>query len=187
MDGSRVLPNFKDFDDPDVFKAGAKNSFSAEALNFALEFDDDKALYASDLNTGSVISLLHATPKPTKTRWINLWCPEKQKDTVKALANHYGFSRRTLAVMTTDPHKPDVAATEIPQSPLRAMYNRLKDRSSFDSHALDVEMSSTSESPVSHATSLDLNHYRIIDEVWYFCSIDWGDKCKGSVSCWDQG
>lgn len=186
MDGSRVLPNFKDFDKPDVYKDGEKYILRANALNFVLEFDSDEALYASGLNTDSVKSLLQATPKPTKTRWINLWCPEQQKDTVKALATHYGLSPRNIGLMISDPYKPDVAATEIPQSPFRTMIHRFKDRSSFDSHAADVEMTSTDESPVSHATSLDLNHYRIIDEVWYFCSIDWGDKCKDSVRSCDQ-
>lgn len=187
MDGSRVLPNFKDFDKPDVYKAGEKYNLRADALNFALEFDSDEALYASDLKTDSVISLLQATPKPTKTRWINLWCPERQKDTVEAIGTHYGLSPRNIGLMTTDPNKPVVAATEIPQSPFRAMFHRLKDRSSLDSHAADVEMTSTDESPVSHSASLNLNHYLIIDEVWYFCSVDWGDKCKGSGRTCDQG
>ena len=190
MDGSRVLPNFKNFDDSDVFKAGERYNLRADALNFALEFDSDKALYASDLNTDSVKSLLQATPKPTKTRWINLWCPERQKDTVEAIGTHYGLSRRNIGFMTTDPNKPVVAATETPQSPFRAMFHglsRLKDSPSLDSHAADVEMTSADESPVSHSMSLDLNHYLIIDEVWYFCSIDWGDKCKESVRSCGQG
>lgn len=26
--------------------------------------------------------------------------------------------------------------------------------------------------------SLDLNHYRIADDVWHFSSVDWGRNCK---------
>ena len=31
---------------------------------------------------------------------------------------------------------------------------------------------------VSKRSGLDLNHYRIVNEVWHFMSVDWGYRCK---------
>lgn len=182
MDGSRVLPGFEDFDDRNVYNIGKDYILKANALSFALEFDSDKALFASNLDRDAIGQLLQATPKPTKTRWINLWCPEQQKGTVEALATHYGFSPRTLGLMISDPYKPALVPMENRHSRLRARIHRLKlDRQSFESHAADVEMSPTYDQPASHTVGLDLNHYRIVNEVWYYCSVDWGSKCEKSV------
>ena len=180
MDGSGVLAGFEDLDDPKVFLRGEKHILKANALNFALEFDDDKAVLAPDLDTKSVEKLLQTAAKPTKTRWINLWCPERQKDTVKALAKHYGFSPRTCGLMICDPEKPAMVAMESYQTHgMRARMHRWKlDRQSIDSHAVDLEMTPTYEKLASHDAGLDLNHYRLVNEVWYYCSVDWGSKCK---------
>ena len=181
MDDSRTRLGFENFDDPNVYRRGAKHVLKANALNFVLEFDSEKAFLALDLQSESITDLLQTELEPTKTRWINLWSPELQKKTVKALATHYEFSPRTGGIMTSDPDKPAVVTTANQQNRKRAMLPWLKDRSSFDSHAEDVEMTPTREEPPSHATSLDMNHYRIVNEVWYYCSVDWGTKCKGSV------
>ncbi|KAL8793541.1 MAG: hypothetical protein Q9195_003914 [Heterodermia aff. obscurata] len=178
MDGSRTLLGFENFDDPNVYHRGAKHILKANALNFVLEFDSDKALLASDLKSDSIAELLQTPIEPTKTRWINLWSPEQQKKTVKALATYYGFSPRTEGVMTSDPGRPAVVTTANQQNRKRAMLPWLKDRSSSDSHAEDVEMTPTHERPPTHATSLDMNHYRMVNEVWYYCSVDW-DLCVG--------
>ena len=181
MDGSRILPGFENFDEPNVYHRGAKHILKANALNFVLEFDSNKALFASDLGSESITELLETTLEPTKTRWINLWSPEQQKETIKALATRYGFSRRTAGVMTSDPRRPAVVTTANQLNRKRAMLPWIKDRSSFDSRTEDLEMTPTREQPPSHATSLDMNHYRMVNEVWYYCSVDWGTRCKGSV------
>ena len=179
MDGSRVLPGFEDFDKANVYKRSEDYIVKADALNFVIEYDSDKALAALALDTTSVEELLRAGLAPTRTRWINLWCPERQKQTVTAIAKHYGFSPRLLALMTSDPDKPVVAPMENHQSRMRAMMHRWKtERPSFESQAADIEMMKTLEEPASHATTPDLNHYRIVNEVWYFCSVDWGSRCK---------
>lgn len=179
MDGSGVLPYFEDFDKADVCKAGEEYILKADALNFAIEFDSDKALLALELNTASVQQLLQAEPGSTKTRWLGLWCPERQRETVTALATHYGFSPRLLGLMCQDPEKPVVAAMEIPQSRLKAMLHHWKpERASFESQGADLEMTPAFKQSASHALNLNLNHYRVVDQVWYYCSVDWGSKCK---------
>ena len=47
--------------------------------------------------------------------------------------------------------------------------------------AADLEGRVTSsEQPSISSTrpSLDLNHYRIVDDVWHYSSVDWGRNCK---------
>ncbi len=41
-----------------------------------------------------------------------------------------------------------------------------------------VEMQEVQSSTAANS-GLDLNHYHIVDEVWHYNSVDWGDKCKG--------
>ena len=182
MDGSNVLPNFKDFDKADVCKAGESYILQPDALNFALEFDSDQALLGLGLGATSVQDLLQAEKVSAKSRWICLWCPEQQKDIVMALGAHYGFSPRLRGFMCQDPEKPVIATMDNHQSHYRNKLPGLRrwksERASFESQSPDLEMTSTFEQPASHAMDLDLNHYRMVDQVWYYCSVDWGSKCK---------
>lgn len=52
-----------------------------------------------------------------------------------------------------------------------------KERKSMDTHSSDPEAHEMEESR-RNDRPLDLNHYRIVDEVWHFCSVDWGSKCE---------
>jgi len=52
-----------------------------------------------------------------------------------------------------------------------------KERKSIDTHSSDPEAHEMEESRRDNSP-LDLNHYRIVDEVWHFCSVDWGSKCE---------
>ena len=178
MDGSRTLPGFEDFDKAEVYKKSEDYVATADALNFAIEYDSDRALVALALDTSSMEELLQAKLASTRTRWINLWCPERQKKTVEALARHYRFSPRLVALMTSDHDKPVVAPMENHESWRTRMHRFKLDRSSFESQAADIEKMQTLNEPASHATTPDLNHYTIVNEVWYFCSVDWGSKCK---------
>lgn len=59
-----------------------------------------------------------------------------------------------------------------------------KDEKSMSDYVLDLEgrMSSAEQPIVRHVDrTLDLNHYRIVDEVWHFSSVDWGSNCKVSI------
>jgi hypothetical protein len=42
----------------------------------------------------------------------------------------------------------------------------------------DIESVDTPATPAYSHMTLDINHYRIVDEVWHFASIDWGHRCK---------
>ena len=56
-----------------------------------------------------------------------------------------------------------------------------KERMSLDKHPADpesIEMEKSSDL----IKPLDLNHYRIVNEIWHFCSVDWGSKCKAILT-----
>lgn len=51
----------------------------------------------------------------------------------------------------------------------------------------DIEMASPpvlgagepeSEPESEPASELNLNYYQFVNEVWHFCSVDWGSRCK---------
>ena len=103
--------------------------------------------------------------------------PQELINIYKLLAIHYGFSPRLLGVMCSEPIRPagiedqllehTVEETKVAQSHVRGSGG-------------DLEMQ-YSQQP--HAEALDLNHYRVVSEVWHYSSIDWGNKCKNLLSC----
>ena len=79
--------------------------------------------------------------------------------------------------MACEPLKPALVVHEERPSRTRALVQTFRDRKSTDTHSSDPEAVEMVE-PHKNDGDLDLNHYRIIDEVWHFCSVDWGSKCK---------
>ena len=58
------------------------------------------------------------------------------------------------------------------------------ERRSVESQSLDLEKEgmTISTSPPPH--TLNLSHYRLVEEVWHYCSVDWSNKCtenRGSL------
>ena len=49
---------------------------------------------------------------------------------------------------------------------------------SVESHTSDIEAHEMVNASRSKASGLDLNHYRVVNEVWHYCSVDWGSRCK---------
>lgn len=77
-------------------------------------------------------------------------------------------------------------------SPLRAAYNRMQnqfmDRGSIDTtHSSDPERDEKATYLPVHSQMRDLNHYRVVDQVWHYCSVDWGSRylCIGYNSLSD--
>ncbi len=79
--------------------------------------------------------------------------------------------------MGCEPLTPALVVPEESLSRRQAIYKAYKERKSMDTHSSDPEAHEMEES---HKTDepLDLNHYRIVDEVWHYCSVDWGSKCE---------
>jgi hypothetical protein len=129
-DDIQDLPTYyKDFDDDDI--ATAFKNFDVErhfdvfdrktrdpnSSNFCVDFGDDEAYCAFDLPSQSFVRLTQ-TPRPANlhTRWINIWMPYVQKDTLHALAQYYDFSPRLLGLMCSDPVPPKPRSLETKQS-----------------------------------------------------------------------
>ena len=60
MAGFSDLPMFENFDDGEVYKRDERYIFQAEAQNFVIEFDMDKAIAALNLPAASIKELLDA-------------------------------------------------------------------------------------------------------------------------------
>lgn len=109
--------------------------------------------------------------------------------TLQSIALHYDFSPRLLGSMCTEPLKP----VPIPANQYKSRLHGLRylhrdkddqgdvDEKSIRDSSADLEGHlSPSDQPSISSTSetLDLNHYRIVDDVWHFSSVDWGLNCK---------
>ena len=130
----------------------------------------------------------------------NIWAPERQKPLVKvsrypplwksgkndisrqAIAAQYEFTPRLLGLMCADPLKP--ALVVVPDTPRSRVHDFLHhqketERTSMQSQGSDpespVQMTSI---PTVRDGGLDLSHYKIINEVWHYSSVDWGHRCR---------
>lgn len=78
--------------------------------------------------------------------------------------------------MLTDHDKPMPAVVPTQQEDVQAMMD--SSRKSVESHTGDIEGLHELREFESRAGELDLNYYRLVNEVWHFCSVDWGSRCK---------
>ncbi|KAF2866791.1 hypothetical protein BDV95DRAFT_552324 [Massariosphaeria phaeospora] len=186
-----ITAAFQDFDLERNFELFDRQTRNPNSTNFCMDFGDNDAWCAFDLGADSYSRLLQ-TPRPPNlhTRWINLWLPYTQKDTLHALGKHYDFSPRLLGLMCSDPVPPKRKPLQGNKSSatLRSRFSNRSRKSgksnSSRQHALDSE-SSIGMTEMMHSTQLemvrDLSHYHIVDDVWHWSSVDWGRRfvCLG--------
>lgn len=60
------------------------------------------------------------------------------------------------------------------KSSLPSMMHRQQDDIELAPHPV-LEASDVESEPESE---LNLNYYHLVNEVWHFCSVDWGSRCK---------
>ena len=190
LQDDEILEAFRDFDDGRNFDLFDRQTRNPRSSNFCVDFGDDDAYCAFDLGSDSFSRLL-STPRPPNlhTRWISLWLPYNQKDTLHALAKHYDFSPRLLGLMCSDPLPPkhDPLQTKKSSATLASgkSHKTLRSRRSQKSkgESLDSE-ESIGMTDMMHSTQLemvrDLSHYHIVDEVWHWSTVDWGRRCKSA-------
>ncbi|KAF2639817.1 hypothetical protein P280DRAFT_402517 [Massarina eburnea CBS 473.64] len=183
--------SFRDFDKESNFDIFDRQTREPHSSNFCLDFGDHDAFCAFDLGADS-ISRLISSPRPANlhTRWINLWIPYTQKDTLHALAKHYDFSPRLLGMMRSDPlpskeHQVRMKESSATVNSKNSHLSRLSRKSQRSKEgSLDSE-ESIGMTELMHSTQLemvrDLSHYHIVDEVWHWSSVDWGRRfvCLG--------
>jgi hypothetical protein len=86
--------------------------------------------------------------------------------------------------MCCDPLKPEPVANSPPRPARVKEILRTKSWRNFKRNELAAKKSPSSDTE-SHDlapgsgldSSLDLNHYRIVNELWHFMSVDWGHRC----------
>ncbi|KAF2463191.1 uncharacterized protein BDR25DRAFT_307938 [Lindgomyces ingoldianus] len=184
-----ITESFRNFDDERNFDLFDRQTRNPNSSNFCIDFGDDDAFCAFDLGADSFSRLLQ-TPRPPNlhTRWINLWQPYNQKDTLHTLAKHYDFSPRLLGFMCSDPvpPKPKSLQSKKSSSTLRSRGSNKSQKSQGSSKqtSLDSE-ESIGMTEMMQSTQLelvrDMSHYRMVDEVWHWSSLDWGRRfiCLG--------
>jgi hypothetical protein len=187
LEDDEVLESFRNFDDERNFDLFDRQIRNPRSNNFCVDFGDDDAFCAFDLGSDSFRRLL-STPRPPNlhTRWISLWLPYNQKDTLHALAKHYDFSPRMLGLMCSNPLPPKQDGLQTKKSSTtlgsrksqRSYWSRNSQKSKEES--LDSEQS-IGMTDMMHSTQLemvrDLSHYHIVDEVWHWSTVDWGRRC----------
>jgi hypothetical protein len=194
-----IRHDFRDFDSKSNFDLFDKQMGESKSSNFCLDFGEDNAFCAFDLDAQSYHKLLTSSrPAELHTRWINIWMPYNQKDLIKTLARQFDFTPRLLGTMESDPVPPRATAslrTQKSSSTLRSKLSRksknsnkssksgsIKERANEANEAsLDSE-ESIGMTEIMHSAQLemvqDLSHYQLVDDVWHYSTVDQGRRCE---------
>ena len=186
LDDEAISTSFRNLDyshNLDTFDLGVRNPASQ---NFIIDFGEDDAYCAFDLDSDSISRLVHSPrPQTLHTRWINIWLPYRQKETLFTLAQNYDFSPRLLALMCSDPlpPKPNPLQSKHSSTTLRSRRSnkshssRASEKTSSFGEEESIGMTSLMES-TQMGVAKDLGHYHVVDEVWHWSSVDWGRRCE---------
>ncbi len=177
--GDQVQQSFKSLDDPLVSDSSVVATQSRQTTNFVLDFSDDAAYVAFDLYPLSVAGLLdHERPDLLNTRWINVWAPAQQAPLLELLAQHYDFSPRLLALMSSRPRQQSQSSERRADNSHQWLRRRQVQVSSAKpdvEKGLD-ELSELSElsSVSSYDSAATSNLYKVVHELWHYSSVDFG-------------
>ncbi|KAJ5147270.1 uncharacterized protein N7443_001137 [Penicillium atrosanguineum] len=186
LDGHRgsawpLKDKFHDIDDKIHFKPYMKRLSDPLTKNFVLDFGNEDAYCATDLEEDEIQLLLRKPrAKCFGTRWINFWTPEEQKASIKAITTHYGVSERLQGMMCTDPaiHRPQPVV--LPNK--RQSRSRSRDFDSTIDELDDVEsaiyLKNLPEQDAMHdAPSFKhLTFAHVTNQIWHFSSVDHGPR-----------
>ena len=180
MQRINAIPGFSDFDELEYFAKVEEAVLKETTMNFAIEFDNEKAFAAVDLDKETVQRYLKRdrAPKGT-TRWINVFAPDQQSSFVEEIARYYNFSPRLAGIMSAKQDTPKAVGAQNTSSRFYAngqpKTNR-RSRKSTESRSLDLEMHKLGATSTSEAQGLDFSHYKLVNEVWHHCSVDWAPQ-----------
>lgn len=169
--------NFQSLDDPDLAGSLVGRTQDPSTTNFVLDFGEDGAYVAFDLNHALFEGLMDTDrPDSLNARWINLWYPQRQKQMIETLARIYDFSPRLLGLMCSDPMQPQTPApSQHPSRKSRRFWNKDSQASSSAENSTKCsDELSEHYSMTSHESSQGGNIYRIVNDLWHYSSIDFG-------------
>ena len=189
METVKDIQGFLDFDSLNICTDLEDAVMQETTLNFVIEFDSDKAYAAIDIDNDSLQKYLAVKRAPKEsTRWINIFAPDQQISLVKQIAQRYNFSPRLTGIMCSKQRTPAAVGAHDPTSGITSNGQPARKRKSTEPRSIDLEMLKTGTKSVSETLALDFSHYKLIDEVWHHCSVDWDQRRKStlvSVSGWD--
>lgn len=201
LEDDNIRHNFRDFDSERNFDLFDRQTRDPKSNNFCIDFGEDKAFCAFDLDAQSYEKLLNA-PRPTElhTRWIHLWMPYNQKDLIRTLATHFDFTPRLAGLMKSDPIQSRTGTSlkaKKSSSTLRSLVSHKSVRSEKDSSVkerarqaneeiLDEE-SSIGLTSLMQSTQMemvrDMSHYQLVNDVWHWSTVDKGRRCEFMQLC----
>ncbi|KAG8533391.1 uncharacterized protein KY384_002174 [Bacidia gigantensis] len=169
---------FKDLDQQAAYEECYKALYNHKTQNFVIEFDDENANVAIDLDANSLGDFLNfKRPNASTTRWINIFSPEKQAEHIARIAIKYGLSPRLHGIIKSKHFTPKRSAVDGPSVPRPSWSARSPlNTKLFFSGVVDPEKASDQSLESLDPPALDVNHYTIVDQVWHFCSIDWSQE-----------
>ncbi|KAJ5682395.1 hypothetical protein N7462_005560 [Penicillium macrosclerotiorum] len=171
--GDSLWDKFKDIDDKSHFGEYMQLLSNSQTINFALDFGNDDAFCAPNLNSEE-FQLLVSRPRASRlaTRWIHIWNPQQQKAAIKAITTPYGVSERLQGLMCTDPvphppkspklakkSQPDITVMEAPEFELD-----------------DIESQSSAKEKFETSAFQGLTFAHVTDQIWHFSSVDHGPR-----------
>ncbi|CUS12431.1 unnamed protein product [Tuber aestivum] len=189
---------FENLDDDSIYAKCEAALLNHSTKNFVVDFGGEPrierggAWCALDLDSSkpetleSLKNLLKQDrPRELRTRWINIFAPHTQKELVRTIAAHYGFTSRHTSVLTAPPATH--THTPIHQKSIPSMRDRLfrrhpsdpsdvEDRSTVDSYAnLEAVANAAAPIPVSQGAKRG-GHMEIVSNVWHWHAVEWGGR-----------
>lgn len=107
---------------------------------------------------------------------------------LKALANQYGLSYRLVKMMCTDPvmqMETTIAEPNILEMSVHANQSEVKTQQNVSSGDLEGAYHLDQLDPVAASAEVAslgyLSFSNIINQIWHFCSVDYGPKCTSHL------
>ncbi|THC98774.1 hypothetical protein EYZ11_001753 [Aspergillus tanneri] len=155
-----IQNGFHDIDDETHFRIYLGQLQSSQTQNFILDFGNDDAWCAVNLNKNDIALLLR---KP-------------------AITGHYGVSERLQGMMCTDPverQKKETTSQPSENLPKSPSTNRLPHVSRMDDleEAPGLKDVMDPEKIQTVASFRGLTFAHVVNQIWHFCSVDHGQRC----------
>lgn len=177
---------FRDFDEPDVYKAVCEGARRPEAQNFVVLFGPHHAKVAVDLGPDDFKDLFFWKDDKYPVRWINFWNTTPQGHAINNIGDKYGFTRRLRAsIVDWDKFRQDNKKADTEKSELKEQPRLAKEQGKSHTHEkMDLESglsqgiaepsASESEDTVTSASQ----NFRVLQSSLNYTTTDYGTHCK---------
>lgn len=168
-----------DNDDKDGFERCYHTLQEPLTTNFMVDFSPIKGRRRTNLDSAMFSARLGAPRAAGSTRWINFWGGHRQPNAIKQVVSRYGLSPRLIHLLY-----PEHSAANTPKAPFSEETS--SEEGSTEGTILQSTITTedtekgvnqpaakiTATAPTS--SNQKLTFECIVDDLWHFCSIDWG-------------